>query len=103
MTLSWSIRNVFLTLLACLVMFSPAAARAAKQTRPDILELVRKYAPQRPAAADPLLAERVVHFPADRSLGKLMIQDENAKRNIGSFFYWTEAGDSEWDYLGQAL
>ncbi|MFH1715998.1 MAG: hypothetical protein ABIF19_01495 [Planctomycetota bacterium] len=98
MTVSCSIKKVFLTLLACLAV----SAHAAKETRPGILELVRKYAAQRPAAANPLLAERVVHFPADRTLGNLMIQDENAKRNIGSFFYWTLAGDSEWDYLGQA-
>jgi len=102
MTMSCSVRKVFLTLLACLVMFSPATARAAEQTRPGIWEVVRKYASQRPAAANPLPADRVVHFPADRSLGKLMIQDENAKRNIGSFFYWTESGDSQWDYLAQA-
>ena len=89
---------------ALAVRFCPAgtAANGVKPRRPGIWELVRKYAAQRPAAANPLLAERVVHFPSDRSLGKLMIQDENAKRNIGSFFYWTESGDSEWDYLGQA-
>jgi Leucine-rich repeat (LRR) protein len=78
-----------------------SAARAG-QGRTGIWDLVRKYASQPPAAANSLSAERVVHFPADRTLGKLMIQDETAKRDIKSFFHWTEAGDSEWEYLCQA-
>jgi len=102
MTVSCPIRKVFLTLLACLVTFSPTAARAARQARPGIWELISKHASQRPAASNALLPERVVHFPADRTLGKLMIQDENLKRHIKSFSHWTEAGDTEWEYLCQA-
>ena len=102
MLMSCTIRKVFFMLLTCLVVFLPAAARAAKQTRPGIWELVSKYAGQRPAASNPLLPERVVHFPADRTLGKLMIQNENVKRHIESFSHWTEAGDTEWEYLCQA-
>jgi Leucine-rich repeat (LRR) protein len=70
--------------------------------RPGIWELVSKYSGRQPAASSLRLAERVVHFPGDRTLGKLMIQDENLKRDIKSFFYWTEAGDSDWEYLCQA-
>jgi hypothetical protein len=99
MTFSGTIAKVFSRLLVCLMLLSAAWAR---QGRTGIWDLVRKYAGQQPTAASPLTAERVVHFPADRTLGKLMIQDENAKRDIKSFFHWTEAGDSEWEYLGQA-
>jgi len=88
--------------LVCLAALSPQAARGGKQTRPGLWEIVQKYTAQKTAAATPALKQRVVHFPADRSLGKLMIQDEDAKRDIKSFYYWTEAGDSEWEYLGQA-
>ncbi len=89
-------------MLVCLAAFSPEAARGGKQTRPGLWEIVQKYTAQKTAAATPALKQRVVHFPADRSIGKLMIQDENAKRHIKSFHYWTEAGDSEWEHLGQA-
>jgi Leucine-rich repeat (LRR) protein len=85
-----------------LAAFSPEAARGGKQTRPGLWEIVQKYTAQKTAAATPALKQRVVHFPADRSIGKLMIQDENARRHIKSFHYWTEAGDSEWEYLGEA-
>jgi Leucine-rich repeat (LRR) protein len=44
---------------------------------------------------------RVVHFPKDRSLGNLLIQDESVKRQIKSFFFWTEDG-TEWKPFGQA-
>jgi len=44
---------------------------------------------------------RVLHFPKDRSLGNLLIQDESVKRKIKSFFFWTEDG-TEWKSFGQA-
>ena len=102
MLMSCTIRKVFLMLLTCLVVLLPVAARAAKQTRPAVSELVRKDAAQSPVAANPVLPERIVHFPGDRTLGKLMIQDAGAKRHIKSFCYRTDAGDTEWEYLGQA-
>jgi len=42
----------------------------------------------------------VVHFPKDRSLGNLLIQDVGVKRQIESFYHWV--GDAKWEYLGQA-
>jgi len=44
---------------------------------------------------------RVVHFPADRSLGKLMMQDVTRARHTDTFYYWE--GDADWEYLSQAL
>ena len=72
------------------------------KTLVGIGELGRKYAAQKPATAKALLAERVVHFPTDRSLGSLSIWDENAKWNVPGLGCWAEADDPEVDYLGQA-
>jgi len=47
-------------------------------------------------------AERVLHFPKDRSLGSLYVQDTSVVRRINTFSYWTECND-EWQYLGQAM
>jgi len=40
---------------------------------------------------------RVLHFPQDQSVGKVFVQDVNVRREIDSFFYWTNDG-YEWDY-----
>ena len=45
---------------------------------------------------------RVVHFPKDRSLGKLEIQDDNAVRELTYWFHWTGIKGPKWEYLGQA-
>ncbi|MBW8034243.1 MAG: hypothetical protein FVQ79_00830 [Planctomycetes bacterium] len=41
--------------------------------------------------------ERILHFPADRSVGKVFVQDANIRREIKSFHYWTNDGQ-EWEY-----
>ena len=43
---------------------------------------------------------RVVHFPKDRSLGKLLVQDANAVRRIESFHYWIDG--THWKPFGIA-
>ena len=45
---------------------------------------------------------RVVHFPADRSLGRLMIQDANSTRELTYWFHWTGNGESPHEYLREA-
>lgn len=45
---------------------------------------------------------RVVHFPKDRSLGKLEIQDDNTVRELTYWFHWTGIKGPQWEYLGQA-
>lgn len=57
-----------------------------------------------PSAAAPVwrMEERVVHFPKDRSLGQLMIQDANTLRLIKSFHHWVTQEDTEWEFLGEA-
>jgi Leucine-rich repeat (LRR) protein len=44
---------------------------------------------------------RIVHFPKDRSLGNLFIQDDSVVRQIQSFFYWTEDG-TQWKNFTEA-
>jgi len=44
--------------------------------------------------------QRVLHFPKDRSLGALNIQDTGIKRKIESFHYWIDG--TNWEYLGEA-
>jgi Leucine-rich repeat (LRR) protein len=45
---------------------------------------------------------RVVHFPADRSLGRLMIQDANSTRELTYWFHWADNGESPHEYLCEA-
>jgi len=48
-------------------------------------------------------AERVLHFPKDRSLGSLFVQDADAVRHIGTFYHAGGAeNDDAWEYLDQA-
>ena len=46
--------------------------------------------------------ERVLHFPADRSLGSVMIRDANIDRNIEEFAHWTTKADMSWVRLCEA-
>lgn len=103
MTVRCSISKKLLRVCACLLTLSPPAVQAAKQARPGIWEAIRNYASQQPPANKTVLPERVVQFPADRSLGRIVVQDIDKERQIKGFVYWD---DGYWnkgaDYLGQA-
>ena len=45
-------------------------------------------------------ADKVVHFPADRSVGKLSVQDVTRVRRITYWFHWGDP--TEWEYLCEA-
>ncbi len=45
---------------------------------------------------------RIVHFPKDRSLGKLEIQDADAVRELNYWFHWTGIKGPQWEDHGQA-
>ena len=45
-------------------------------------------------------SERVIHFPKDRSLGQIWVQDNSVKRQIENFHHWIDA--AEWEYFCQA-
>jgi hypothetical protein len=46
-------------------------------------------------AVSPAPGSRVLHFPKDRSVGTLSIQDENATRQIEACFYWVDGTQRE--------
>lgn len=49
--------------------------------------------------------ERILHFPADRSIGMVKIKDSHLSRQIMSFAFWLEADDwwnRDWEYLAEA-
>lgn len=54
-----------------------------------------------PGAGAQNTGSRVLHFPSDRCVGKLMIQDDNLQREIKDFHYWIDG--AEWEYLGPAF
>ena len=45
---------------------------------------------------------QVIHFPTDRSMGTVFIQDADTKRQIETFFYWITNEDTNWETLGPA-
>jgi len=45
---------------------------------------------------------RILHFPTDRSLGKLMVLDANVKRQIKKFAHWLDGGWIDAEYLCEA-
>ncbi len=99
---------------ACFVLFARAGTERRKpgERRTSTWHLIRKQRVQNSKAAEspaeghksakPQGKERIVHFPKERSLGRLMFQDADAVRNIQTFYYWTGAGDSDWEYLAEA-
>jgi beta-lactamase regulating signal transducer with metallopeptidase domain/Leucine-rich repeat (LRR) protein len=44
---------------------------------------------------------RILRFPKDRCVGSLSIQDENAQRQIESFYYWGDG--TQWEAIGPAM
>ena len=44
---------------------------------------------------------RVLHFPKNRSLGRVMVQDASIVRKIETFYYWID-GCFDWEYLAEA-
>ncbi len=84
------LRDTGLLLAVSLVLFAGATA-VGQKTRPATV---------RPPSAAPA---RILHFPKDRSLGTVFIQDANLPREITTFYYWTENGAvDQWEKLGEA-
>ena len=44
--------------------------------------------------------QRILHFPADRSLGRVLIGEPVPEKPLEGFFYWIRGED--WDYLAEA-
>ena len=56
----------------------------------------------RTAAEETAGGARIVHFPADRPLGKLYTQDADTVRELTYWFHWTGTGEGEREYLCEA-
>ncbi|MBN2183388.1 MAG: hypothetical protein JW715_15870 [Sedimentisphaerales bacterium] len=87
-------QNILIIVLVCAVYVLADSAKIPYQTIRDkpagTLELIRG---DQMESADVPDKERVVHFPKDRSLGKLYIQKINESDEFGLWFHWTRIGE----------
>ena len=95
------IARVICTFIA-LVCWCVNTTGVAEEKRDSVLDLLKQYQTEKPKVQNFQAAGRIIHFPVDRSLGTLNIQDVNTPRYIDTFFYWTTQEDTEWKYLAQA-
>lgn len=58
------------------------------------------HSPTGPSAAASGAEQRMLHFPVDRSLGKVLVCEPVADRPLEGFFYWIRGKD--WEYLAEA-
>jgi len=112
-------RNLFIMFLVLVSAASLCTAESVPSTprpyRSAVLELLARYAQVQPAKPEPGSqtgpggeearvsgGARIVHFPADRSLGKLYTQDADTVRELTYWFHWTGTGEGELEYLCEA-
>lgn len=72
-----------------------AVAAPVQATSSGTAMTAQVAAPAAPAAS------RELPFPADRSLGRLFIQDENLVEDLDEIYYWL-GPDNEWEYFTEA-
>jgi Leucine-rich repeat (LRR) protein len=98
------IKKILSVLLICTglvpVCLAVTAAETSQQKRPSAWELLRKYTEQQAKVTVPRSKERVVHFPKDRSLGKLFVRDRDFVRQVDTSIYW--ADKAKWQYFAKA-
>lgn len=112
-------RNLFIVLFVLVSVASLCTAESVPSTprpyRSAVLDLLARYAQAQSAKPGPGSqtgfggeearasgGARTVHFPADRSLGKLYTQDANTVRELTYWFHWTGTGEGEREYLCEA-
>ena len=112
-------RNLFIMLLILVSAASVCTAASVPATprpyRSAVLELLARYAQVQPAKPERSSqtglggeeagvsgGARIVHFPADKSLGKLHTQDADTVRELTYWFHWTGTGEGEREYLCEA-
>ena len=93
-----------IVILIC-IAFIPVTSAETSQKKPiekppSTWELIRKAQVKKADSAEPAMIDRVIHFPKERSLGRLMIQDSNAERRIKTFKYGTDG--TEWENFSEA-
>lgn len=95
------IAGVICAFLASLFWGATTAATAQEKNN-SVLDLLKRYQPQMPKSDSTKSSARIVHFPTDRSLGSLSIQDARGVRELAYWFYWTDTGESAMEYLCEA-
>ncbi len=102
MEMPYSIRQVLAMLLICVVIVSVClavtATEASQQKRPSAWELLRRYAEQKAKITDTQSKERVVHFPKNRSIGRLYLVEKRLPKDC----LWHEVLVWEREWLGEA-
>jgi hypothetical protein len=81
------------------------SGRTFGRRSPNAYELLRRQQTGEAASVQKDAGQgqtRVVHFPPDSSLGRLMIQDANSVRKLTYWFHWTGNGESPREYLCEA-
>jgi hypothetical protein len=73
-----------------------------EQAHPKVLDLIRKYQAEQQKIQNIQDNTRIVHFPTDRSLGSLSIQDARGVRELAYWFHWTDTGEPALEYLCEA-
>jgi len=112
-------RNLFIILLILVSAAALCTAESVPSTpspyRSAVLELLARYAQGQSAKPAPNSdtgpggeearvsgGARTVHFPTDRSLGKLYTQDAGTVRELTYWFHWTGTGEGEAEFLCEA-
>jgi len=82
------------------IAWAGVTEQAPKEKQPSTWDLIRKAQTKQAKSAEMAKNERVIHFPRERSLGRLLVQDENAVRHIETFYHWIDG--TKWEYFGEA-
>lgn len=98
-----SFRRVMLSAAVVCVFVVPVCwginvTTAAEEKRPSVLDLLRKYQTKQTKVENPPGKERIIHFPKDRSIGRLyLVKRQPPKERLWHYvFVW------ENKYLGEA-
>jgi internalin A len=98
-------KSLLIALMLYTGLFSIAWAeiteQGQKEKQPSTWELIRKSQMKKAESAEPVIAERVLHFPKERSLGELMIEQEDQEDSLKSFGGYPFE-EIRWERYGQA-
>jgi hypothetical protein len=77
----------------CLAGSIVLSGQEMEQAHPKVLDLIRKYQAEQQKVQNIQDNTRIVHFPTDRSLGSLSIQDARGVRELAYWFHRTDTGE----------
>jgi hypothetical protein len=99
-------RTILIAMLICVVTVPVCSAQTArtrpKLNHPTVQQLRDSEAEQQAKVTAPQSKEHVIHFPKDRTLGTVSVQDADKPRQMLAFFHWSCKTDGQWECLGPA-